>query len=182
MVLDEDVRRMIHEEPLPIMEKLMQKYIKKEPIFDERRPFYQGDPGLVKVVSQNELDYASPDEERPIIATFGILTCAAIVGYDSNSKLAFLLHADEQDDVPLSIKMVHQTISDAIGTYQMDVRIIGGVKYHSDTFIKEVLESVQTNSSWTIIEQDTLDTPIIKSIALDTRDGQTYSYRPQNRI
>ncbi|MDD4353392.1 MAG: hypothetical protein PHN56_02950 [Candidatus Nanoarchaeia archaeon] len=138
-------------------------------------PIYQGSNNLVKLIYQREQGITYFNDNKPVLATFGLGPCLAIAGYDSRLKIGFLAHYDfltnEKESIEQLIFLIPKNSF-------FDVSLIGGNDSSIEQYgvIKELLKNNEV--LFNIIEEDVFGN-ISRSIVLDTRTGEKFAYNPK---
>lgn len=148
----------------------------------ETRPLYQGDYKDILEINQREFGITKVGSIKPVLATYGLATCIGFAGWDSEQKSGFLAHYDFLTKLPESFDYLIYCISNQICKQsKFDVRIIGGWD-KSDLIIDFLKSRLDKNSEikMKLVEEDTgMSRLLVRSVALDTRTGQIYSYFPK---
>ena len=154
---------------------------KIESILRKERQLYPGAYEEVLEIGQREFGVSKADSIKPVLATYGLATCIGFAGWDPLQKIGFLTHYDYYTKFPESFNYLMDCISKQSQYPKFDVRIIGGWDKSSEiiTFLKSNLNNSK-NIKMRLIEEDTgMSNAIVRSIAIDTRTGGTYSYFPK---
>ncbi len=150
-----------------------------------QRPEFLGDMGDVVEVSMNQQAVTRATDAKPVLATFGLGPCVALVGYEPSAKVGFLTHYSASTEVAGSfpnllailyrIGLSHETPT------RFEVRLVGGWE-KEDGLIRELKTRVRHGTSFNmkIVEEDTGCVDDGRSVALDTRTGELFSYNPMN--
>ncbi|MEK6825678.1 MAG: hypothetical protein AABY00_02745 [Nanoarchaeota archaeon] len=163
-----------------------------------REPLPLKDYSKVQEVFQREGVFATAQNGKPILATFGVGPCVAITGHSKELQRGFIVHYDALTDKDLRTKREHW-IPKSLGiaaywgghgttnkvTY--DIRIIQGqpetnLLYGIKAFIGQV-NSLGHNVQFKIVEEDTNTfSSNAKNIALDVKTGKTFSYNARENL
>lgn len=149
-----------------------------------QRPEFSGDMDGVVDVSMNQQAVTRATDAKPVLATFGLGPCVALVGYEPSAKVGFLTHYSASTEVAQSFPNLLATLY-RIGLSheaptRFDVRLVGGWD-NADKLIGELKTRVRHGTSFNmkILEEDTGYVADGRSVALDTRTGELFSYNPQ---
>lgn len=150
----------------------LDEYQKNGP--DKLREVFYGDYNLISGAHTNQTVMTNANSNRPILGTYGLGPCIAIVGYDPINKEGYLSHnvplknLDDLNDYPLQ----------KLNKNNLEFYLIGGTKeyeYHIKN-IKDYLNQKIENPR--IVYEDVIETndpkKMGKSFALDTRNGEIY--------
>jgi len=150
-----------------------------------QRPEFSGNMDGVVDVSMNQQAVTRATDEKPVLATFGLGPCVALVGYEPSAKVGFLTHYSAGTEVDGSFPNLLATLY-RIGLShdsptRFDVRLIGGWEGDVDKLIGELKTRVRHGTSFKmeIVEEDTGYVADGRSVALDTRTGELFSYNPK---
>ena len=148
-----------------------------------KRPELSGDMAGVVEVRQKEQAVTRATDSKPILATFGLAACVSLVGYEERDRVGFLTHYDASTDLGESFTDILIALYKNGLTHnrpnRFDVRIVTGWGYDSDARIIDQLRTRVNGGtffSMRVVEEDTDYEPQGKSIALDTRTGELFSY------
>ncbi|MBI2045673.1 hypothetical protein HYT23_06450 [Candidatus Pacearchaeota archaeon] len=156
--------------------------LKKQLLFDEstNRPAYLGDYGEVVEVHQREFALTSSRNPKPVLATHGVASCTGFAGWSQEHGVGFLAHYDALTDLPASLEHLLYRVSESVQHLpaKFEVRLLQGDWPDRQTmeFLKARL-NMRDDISMKLVEED-VGGKMSKSIALDTRTGQTYTYNP----
>ena len=162
----------------------MEKELKRPDISsfldDSHRPPYNRSYQDIAEIFQGELGITNSDDPKPVLATYGVGPCVAFTGWAPKQKAGFLAHYDGLTDLSESFEVLLYWTSKSVRDLpiEFDVRLIQGDwpdKKIID-FIKARL-NMRSDIPMKLVEED-VGVAMCKSIALDTRTGQTYSYDP----
>lgn len=139
---------------------------------DQKREVFFGDSKLVKMIGSNESTFSNSNQ--PILGTYGIANCVAMIGYNPKTKKAFISHNVEHmppeniNELPLKI----------MGKEDLEIYLVGnGVKENNGDSLIHYLKSRLKNPN--IVYRDTEHLPdpkrMGKSVIFDTRDGKFYA-------
>lgn len=149
-----------------------------------QRPEFQGDMEDVVEVDMNEQAVTRATDPKPVLATFGLGSCVALVGYEPSAKVGFLTHYSASTEVAGSFPTLLATLYRAGLSHEaptrFEVRLVGGWEGDSDKLMSELETRVMFGTSFNmqIVERDTGYVEQGRSIALDTRSGELFSYDP----
>jgi len=163
------------------MSKNLQKPLKEKP---PTRPPYQGKYEEMVEVFQKEFAVTKKEDPKPVLTTYGLGPCIAIVGWSPKHKIGFLTHYDSSTELSSSFGRLLYKISQQLGseTSKFDVRIIGGYTNQSEQIIVFLKSRLNINEKikMGVIEEDILGYHSLKrNVVLDTRTGETFSYNPK---
>lgn len=175
-------------DPLKAFKEFMKSWNFSEPLPNNiagvQRPEFQGDMEDVVEVGMNEQAVTQATDSKPVLATFGLAPCVALVGYEPSAKVGFLTHYSASTEVAGSFPELLATLYRARLSHEaptrFEVRLVGGWKGDSDRLISELETRVMFGTSFNmqIAERDTGYVENGRSIALDTRSGELFSYDP----
>jgi hypothetical protein len=142
------------------------------------RPPYSGDYDDMVEISQREFGITTANDPKPILATDCISSCVAFCGWSQKHKVGFLTHYDGLTELNESFGSLLYWISQSVQDLptEFDVRLIQGDWSRKEiiNFLKARL-NMRADIAMKLVEED-IGGAMSKSIALDTRTGQTYSY------
>jgi hypothetical protein len=146
------------------------------------RPQYHGSYDELTEVLQREFGITNGDDSKPILATYGLGPCVSMIGWSPKHKVGFLTHYDSMTKLSDSFSTLFYRISQQLEkkASEFDVRIVGGETNQSEQiidFLKSRL-NMRKDIKMRLIEEDTGGCMNPRSIALDTRTGETFSYNP----
>lgn len=147
------------------------------------RPPYQGSYEEMAEVSQREFGVTRGDDSKPVLATYGLGPCVSMVGWSPEHKVGFLTHYDGLAELPGSFGSLLYRISQQLEgeASEFDVKIIGGQTGQSEQiidFLKARL-NMRKDIQMKLTEEETGGYTNNRSIALDTRTGEVFSYDPK---
>lgn len=141
-------------------------------------PVYNNNMDDVVEVLQKEYAITNAEDEKPVLAASGLYACTALVGYDKETKVGFLAHYDLGTDVGVSF----DNLAGELGQGNYEVNIIGGENGFSEELVQSIRAEVNENDNMIIVQEDVLGHghiyPNDRSIALDTRTGEIFTYDP----
>jgi hypothetical protein len=133
-------------------------------------------------IGQREFGITKARDRKPILATYGLATCVGFVGWSPEQKVGFLAHYDALTKLPESFDYLIDCVlkQSQNKSPEFDVRLIGGWD-ESDSIIEFLKSNLNQNRKikMNLIEEDIGRSGLVKSVALDTRTGKTYSYFPK---
>jgi len=149
---------------------------------------------LVQEVLMREGVISSARSEKPILATYGVGPCIAFVGYCKELKRGFVTYLDGAVDFelggtgekywfPRSLNVISDFGAVGFGIVaNYDVRLLQG-STDSDLLrgVEQYIENMNEGNRihFNVVERDVNHSfQGGKNIALDLRDGKTYSYDP----
>ena len=152
----------------------------------------------VQEVLQREGVFSTSESEKPILATYGVGPCVAIVGYSKKLKRGFVTHYDSLTDrefkkldnpywLPQSLGLVsYWGTKGAKDIVKYEIQIIQG--QHNPELLNKLKKHINNMNSWNAdkIQLDVVNIDIEisptseKNIALDLRTGESFSYNPMN--
>lgn len=171
------------------MDYTLDNYIRKIKEREEfnigvQRPEYTGSIGDVVEVDMNQQGVTRATDSKPVLATFGLGPCVSLVGYEPLAKVGFLTHYT-------SLTKVNDSFSELLWIFykiglshdaptRFEVRLVGGWEGSLDKLIGELKTRVRygTMFNMEIVEEDTGYVGGGRSVALDTRTGELFSYDP----
>ena len=147
------------------------------------RPPYQRNYEEMAEVFQREFGVTRGDDSKPVLATYGLGPCVAMVGWSPKYKVGFLTHYDGLTELPGSFGSLLYRISQQLEgeASEFDVRIVGGQTGQSEQII-DFLKSrsnIREDIRMKLTEEETGGYTSNRSIALDTRTGEVFSYDPK---
>ncbi len=133
-------------------------------------------------ILQREFGVTRGDDSKPVLATYGLGLCVALVGWSPTYKIGFLAHYDANTDLSTSFGHLLYVISKQLEGKESEfyVRIFGGKEHASEQiidFLKARL-NIRKDILMKLIEEETDSYRNNTSIALDTRTGKLFSYNP----
>ena len=142
-------------------------------------PQYRDSQDLITVVSQKEQGITDFSNERPVLATFGLGPCIALTGYDSDRRAGFLTHYDSKVDLSGSLDSLFNSLPHDT-FFDFDVSIIGGDFLSASVYLelKSLLSSLDSPSIKLSVSEEDVFGEFNRSVALDTRTGRRFVYRP----
>ncbi len=149
------------------------KYHKIGP--NQKREVYYGESDLVKMVQSNKGSHTDANSQKPLIGTYGLGPCIAIIGHNPKTKTAFISHNVEH----VFPEKINNSLIENVGKNNLEIYLVGNNlrKNHEEKLIK-YLKSELINPE--IVYKDTKTIPdpkgLGKSIIIDTRDGKIYSH------
>ena len=149
------------------------------------RPPYGGDYEKMAEIFQREFGISRRDDSKPVLATYSLGPCVAMVGWSPEHKVGFLTHYDRSTELPSSFEgLLYITSQQLEGVAsEFDVRIVGGqTDCVSSERIIDFLKArlnMGKDIRMRLIEEETGGYPTNRSIALDTRTGEVFSYDPK---
>ncbi|MEK6827095.1 MAG: hypothetical protein AABX99_01265 [Nanoarchaeota archaeon] len=133
-------------------------------------------------VGPGEFGITRADDIKPILATYGLATCVGFVGWNPKQKIGFLTHYDAMTKLSESFDyLIDCVLKQSQGkSSEFDVRLVGGWD-NSDPIIEFLKSNLGKNKNikMKLIKEDIGRSGLVKSVALDTRTGKTYSYFPK---
>lgn len=146
---------------------------------DKMREVFYGDMNLIGSVSMDEGTISSANSNKPIIATFGLGPCIALVGYEKKSKIGFISHNIPIKKLENLNGPIFETLDELkVKKENLEFYLVGGNeknKEHLDK-IKKYLESKIKYPN--IIYEDVIESydpkNMGKSFVLDTRNQKIY--------
>lgn len=88
-------------------------------------PVYFGPFEGLCEVQQRQFAISSAQAEKPVLATWHLAGCVAVVGFDRESKVGFLFHIDEGSDISGAIQQFIETLKND-QSYIFEYRLAGG--------------------------------------------------------
>lgn len=130
-------------------------------------------------VLQHEQAITTATDSKPVLATVNLATCIGITAYERTARIGALGHYDGRTDLELSLAELFD-IMESFVKYthtQFDVNIITAYPQDNEVDRRIIQQSIlaRKNMHVNITELISPSTER-KSIALDTRTGQVYSY------
>ena len=148
-----------------------------------QRLVFDGNMDELVEVLEREIAITKSDESKPVLGAYGLGPCVLLAGYEPDKNIAFMLYSNGLTNVSSSFGILlyylSKTANGQKSTY--DVRLIGGKKRGSESTISllksrlNVRDDIQMN----LVEEDTLGYQAGdkgKTLALDSRTGETYHY------
>ncbi|MDP3639732.1 MAG: hypothetical protein Q8R53_00830 [Nanoarchaeota archaeon] len=165
------------------------KYFSLDSLVTEKngvqRPEFSGNMDDVVDVSMNQQAVTRATDAKPVLATFGLGPCVSLVGYEPSEKVGFLTHYSASTEVnnsfPNLLATLYRIGLSHDGPTRFEVRLVGGWE-REDKLIQELKTRVRhgTMFNMEIVEEDTGYVEEGRSVALDTRTGELFSYSPKN--
>ncbi len=146
-----------------------------------QRPLFEGTIDEVVEVAMREQAVTKATDDKPVLATYGIGPCIALVGYDPVNKIGFLTHYTNATELKHSFTSLLCALNRAGCNYGFDVRIVCNDSFSSEKEIDLLRNLVEHRNlhGMRMVEEDLEPSgEISKSIALDTRTGEVFSYNP----
>ena len=149
-----------------------------------KRIEYNKEMEVVAEVFQKQQAVTRANCNKPVLATFGIGPCISIVGYEPISMIGFLTHYDSLTEIKESFTnlLIALYKAGAKEENEFQVRLVSNFNSinKADLELIKILLKHGTAFKMKLIEEDTRpsETDLCKSIALDTRSGEVYSYDP----
>lgn len=143
---------------------------------DKRREVFYGDNNLVKLIGTGKATITNAEADKPIIGTYGLANCIAILGYNPKTKKAFLSHNIDKS----KLEELNNPLIKEIGNNNLEIYLIGG----NGTY-KENLTAIYDYLNLKLKEYKLKEEDVLKpndpkkmgkSIIFDTRDGKVYCH------
>ena len=140
---------------------------------------YSGNYEKVTEVLMREFAITHSEDIKPVLATYGLGPCVALVGWSQEHKIGFITHYDALTDLPGSYGSLLYHLSKQLegDSSEFDVRIIGGLTGFSESlidFLKPRL-SIREDMEMKVVEEETLGYDENgRDILLDTRTGKVF--------
>ncbi len=142
----------------------------------KERSVYNSKYKLLIEVFQGEYAITNKNDKKPVLASGVLGPCVAITGWSNG--VGFLIH---YDSLTLVYESLESLVNDLGDNKEFEIRIIGGMDFLSDSLIYSI-ESIilsQELIKGRIIERDVGGVKA-RAVALDTRTGELFNYKPNN--
>lgn len=147
---------------------------------------YHGPMDRVAEIFQNEFGLTTYSDLKPVLATYGLMNCVSIGGYEPELKIGFLTHYQDNTNLDNSFGYLLYQISrltkDRNSLFK--TKISGGISGMSERLVNELrrkLEiSLRPDIKFEIIGEDVLGHGVKgRDLVLDTCSGKFYDeYNP----
>jgi hypothetical protein len=133
-------------------------------------------------VRWNELAITSRLDQKPILATYGMLPCVSLAGIDRLKGIAFLGHYTTMTNPEVAIEMLTRRLQKSLDGEQgnFSVRIAGGIMGMSDYLVDTLREKLQSGRNGVIflIEgEDVLgEIPRTRALGINAISGRFFDY------
>ncbi len=143
-------------------------------------PLYLGDIKDIVELKQGEHAITHANAEKPVLATWHLAECVALIGYDEKEKIGVLAHIDTCADIKdffVQLKRPYHfyLLGGNEGNHRESIlEEAKKAKFIFGGFLDEKLngKDIEKDCIWTISMR------LRRSIAIDTRTGEIYSYDP----
>ena len=114
-------------------------------------------------------------DQKPVIGTNGMVPCIAVAVYNPKTKVGAISHFDTNTDVTSLAKLMDDVGGDKD---KVEVHLAGGQlgNPHSHRLAEGLMDVIDANPNATVKSSDLMSpSGGMKSLALDTRTGETYN-------
>lgn len=145
------------------------------------RNAYRGPMERVAEISQNEFGLTTANDEKPVLATYGLLNCVSISGYEHERKIAFLTHYQSNTDLDLAFGVLLYNISRITHSEHslFKTKICGGLNGMSERLVNGLRRKLEgepsLNINFELVEENILGSEIKgRDLVIDASSGHFY--------
>jgi hypothetical protein len=91
-------------------------------------------------IHQNEFGVTRATDKKPVLVTYGLVSCVGVAGYGQESNTGFLAHYQTNTDVPtaIGVLMYHLALATEDQGDTFNVRVKGGVTGMSEALVDDI--------------------------------------------
>lgn len=148
----------------------------------DKKPAYKRDYADMVEIFLGEYAISKSTDKKPVLATDHLATCVGVVGWSPKERVGFLAHYDHITAITDSIYVLcHDLSKEVTLPTEFEVRLAQGCNMDKGKLVDLIKERLKESKDITMklleedLEGETADFKQ-KSIALDTRTGEVYSY------
>ncbi len=135
---------------------------------------WEGNLDEVVFVSQKQYAITKSVDQYPVLATFGLGPCVALVGYDQESQVGFMTHYSVVQETKSFSELL--LLLEVLGSKTEDYRValVGGTTKASEALIGG-LRQITSLFDMGVVHEEILGVDLSgRSVVLDTRTGEIF--------
>jgi hypothetical protein len=123
-------------------------------------------------VVQKEYGVTNSTSSIPVIGTWGLATCVAVVAYDANTKTAGIAHVDSSKSINSLANFLNDVTGSESELSQIEVGLLGGEELSKDLINETIIFLL--NKGVSLKYAEIMDRPHPNAFVIDSRDGKIY--------